>query len=408
MKLKYFAACGIVALSTMASAQEPTQQPAPSDTTARQPSTRGIYGKPFVRHFGHGTAIGGYVDLEFRNDFTGKTHAFDQHRLIPFIFSEITDRLHFGTEIEFEHGPQIENADGEAEGAGEVSVEFATLDYRFTEGLNLRGGVILSPLGRFNLMHDSPINELTDRPLMALQVVPSTLSEAGAGLFGTVYPSDRSLLTYEAYVVNGFDAELGEPNAEGRLPIRDAHGKRGDVNNAPMNFVGRVAFSPMLGVEVGASAHAGPYGGYGDVEPAAGSTNDANIWALDATINRGRFDLLGEYARLHVDLAAPVAAAGTAPGREGYYVQGNYHFGQGWIEPKATSAFTGVARWDFVNYQLGGGTPDRERALSVGLNWRPVPEAAIKGDVRWGWTMAGANDWSPASKRLALSLASYF
>ncbi|HEX2721942.1 MAG TPA: hypothetical protein VHM24_03430, partial [Gemmatimonadaceae bacterium] len=124
------------------------------------PSTAGIYGKPFVRRFGSGTAIGGYVDLEFSTNFTTKARSFDQHRLVPFIYSEITDRLHFGTEIEFEHGVKIENADGEAEGAGEINVEFATMDYRFFEGLNLRGGVILSPLGRFNLVHDSPLNEL--------------------------------------------------------------------------------------------------------------------------------------------------------------------------------------------------------------------------------------------------------
>lgn len=371
-------------------------------------SARGIYGKPFVQRFGSGTAVGGYVDLEFRNDFSARTRSFDQRRMVPFIFSEITDRLHFGTEIEFEHGPALENAEGQAEGAGEIKVEFATLDYRFNEAFNLRGGVLLSPLGRFNLTHDSPVNELTDRPLVARQVIPSTLSESGAGLFGTLYPSSRSLISYEAYVVNGFEAALGEPD-NGRLPIRDAGGRRGDVGNAPMNFVGRLTFSPLLGLELGASAHAGEYGGFGDERPAAGSTRNATIWALDATLNRGPFDLLAEFARLHVDLADSLRAANVAPGREGFYVQGNVHFGQGWMEPKATSVFTGVARYDFVNYQVGGGAPDRERALSVGLNWRPVPDAAFKGDMRFGWaTETATSSWGPASKRLALSMATYF
>lgn len=380
-----------------------------TDTTQRTLlSARGIYGKPFVRRFGSGTAVGGYVDVEFRHSFTDRTHAFDQRRMVPFLFAEVTDRLHFGTEIEFEHGPALENADGKAEGAGEIKVEFATLDYRFNEALNLRGGVLLSPLGRFNLTHDSPINELTDRPLVAQQVIPSTLSEAGAGLFGTVYPTERSLLSYEAYVVNGFDAALGLPEG-GRLPIRDAGGKRGDVANAPLNFVGRLAFSPMLGLELGASAHVGPYGGYGDTRPASGTTRNAEIWALDATLNHGPFDLLGEYARLHASLSDSVRALRTAPGREGFYLQGNVHFGQGWLPPTATSAFTGVIRYDFVNYQLGGGVPDRRRAMTLGLNWRPVPEAAFKGDVRWDWaTEPTTNRYGPSTKRLALSMATYF
>jgi hypothetical protein len=153
----------------------------------------------------------------------------------------------------------------------------------------------------------------------------------------------------------------------------------------------------------------GPYGGYGDARPSPGSTRNASIWALDATVNRGPVDVLAEYARLHVSLSDAARALGTAPGREGVYVQGNLHFGHGWLPPAATSAFTAAARYDFVNYQLGGGTTDRQRALTVGLNWRPVPDAAFKTDVRWDWaTSAGDSSYGPAAKRLAFSIATYF
>lgn len=381
-------------------------RPAAIDTSRRQlPSALGIYGKPFVRRFGSGTSVGGYVDLEFANNFTTSARGFDQHRLVPFIYSEITDRLHFGTEIEFEHGVRIENADGKAEGAGEVNVEFATMDYRLGEGLNLRAGVILSPLGRFNLVHDSPINELTDRPLVARQVIPSTLSEAGAGLFGTVYPTGASLLSYELYAVNGFNAELGTPDADGRLPIRDAQGKRGDIGGrAPIDLVGRLAFSPFLGFELGASAHTGAYGEDLNAEPA----RQASIWAVDATLNRGRFDLLGEWARLKVDLDPAVRAPTVGDGRDGYYVQANYHFGQGWVAPTKSSSFTGVLRYDWVDYNRG--VPgDEERQATVGLNWRPVPDAAFKSELQFGSTKAaGASRFGNDTRRLVLSLATYF
>ena len=89
---------------------------AKADSTRRAiPSSLGIYGKPFVRRFGSGTSVGGYVDLEFANNFTTKARSFDQHRLVPFLYSEITDRLHFGTEIEFEHREQNENENSETE-----------------------------------------------------------------------------------------------------------------------------------------------------------------------------------------------------------------------------------------------------------------------------------------------------
>lgn len=383
-----------------------TPAAAKTDSTRRAiPSSLGIYGKPFVRRFGSGTSVGGYVDLEFANDFTTKARSFDQHRLVPFLYSEITDRLHFGTEIEFEHGVQIENADGEAEGAGEISVEFATLDYRFTEALNLRGGVVLSPLGRFNLVHDSPINELTDRPLVARQVIPSTLSEAGAGLFGTIYPSGSSLVSYELYLVNGFNQALGEPDADGRLPIRDAVGRRGDLEGkAPLNLVGRVALSPFLGLEVGVSGHTGTYG----EDLRKGTSRSATIWALDATFNHGPVDLLGEFARLQVDLDPAVQGPTVGDGREGFYLQGNYHFGHGLLVPKATSSFTGVVRYDWLDYNRGV-RGDEERRATLGLNWRPVPDAVFKSEFQFARTApAGSADFGGETHRLVLSLATYF
>lgn len=375
--------------------------------TARRviPSSQGIYGKPFVRRFGTGTSVGGYVDLEFAHDFTSGARSFDQHRLVPFLYSEITDRLHFGTEIEFEHGVKIENANGEAEGAGEIAVEFATLDYRFVESLNLRAGVILSPLGRFNLVHDSPINELTDRPLVARQVIPSTLSEAGVGFFGTLYPTSTSLVSYELYAVNGFNAALGQPGASGRLPIRDAAGLRGDIDGrAPIDLVGRVSLSPMLGLELGVSGHAGAYGDDLNAE----ASRHASIWALDATLNRGPFDLLGEYARLTVNLDPAVRAPTVGDGRDGFYLQGNYHFGQGWLSPRTTSSFTGVLRYDWVDYNRGV-AGDEQRRATVGLNWRPVPDAAFKGELQFGRTKAaGATSFANETRRLVFSIASYF
>src|SRR5258708_6022436 len=85
---------------------------AAGDTGSRPlASARGIYGKPFVRRFGSGTAVGGYASTEFRSEYVNELHArrsvFDAHRVVPFIFSDITDRLHFGTEIEFAHATRL-------------------------------------------------------------------------------------------------------------------------------------------------------------------------------------------------------------------------------------------------------------------------------------------------------------
>ena len=402
----------IMSLDERASAAPASR--ASADSTSRPLSTtRGIYGKPFVRRFGSGTAVGGYVSTEYRSEYVNRLRtrrsAFDQHRLVPFIFSEITDRLHFGTEIEFEHGTKLEVDNGEASGAGEINIEFATLDYRFLEALNFRAGVILSPIGRFNLTHDDPINELTDRPLVARQVIPGTLGETGAGFFGTLYPSERSLVTYEAYVVNGFTDKLVDlaPGVR-RLAVREAAGTRGAEPSATKNLVGRLGFSPILGLEAGASVHTGKYGDGLGTTGGDDEERSATIVALDGSWRRGPFEVIGEAARLRADLSDALTNAGVSNGRQGYYLQANYRFGQGLLHPKPTSLFTGVLRWDQVDFATGI-TGDEQRRLTLGLNWRPIGDAAFKSEYQWNWTTsAGTTERSPAEKRLLLSLAAYF
>ncbi|MDQ3809224.1 MAG: hypothetical protein M3336_02935, partial [Chloroflexota bacterium] len=329
--------------------------------------------------------------------------------LIPFLFAEITDKLHFGTEIEFEHGANIEVEDGEAEGFGEINIEFATLDYSLSEALNLRGGIILTPLGRFNLVHDSPVNDLTDRPLVDQGIIPTTLSEAGFGLFGTIYPTGRSLVSYELYLVNGFtDGVLTESSVR----VRDGRGLRGEDNNFAKSVVGRLAFSPFLGLELGASAHTGKYGSRGSDEDGGDTTvagdGRLTIWALDATWQRGRFELLGEYGHVNIDLPDVLRDAGVADAQDGYYVQANYHFGHGWIPPTASSVFTGVVRWDRVDFSRGAPGDVLER-LSLGLNWRPVEDAVLKSDFQWNWpTAPGSTRRGAPERRVLVSLATYF
>jgi hypothetical protein len=375
------------------------------DSTRPKPlSSRGIYGKPFVRKFGGGTAVGGYVDAVYSNDIDGHTSAFDQQRFVPFIFSEITDKLHFGSEIEFEHAPSIEVEDGEAEGAGEVKVEFATLDYQIREALNVRAGLLLAPLGRFNLVHDSPVNDLTDRPLVDRFIIPTTLSQTGFGLFGTVYPSARSLLTYELYLVNGFTSSI--VGDEG-VAVREGTGFSEADNNFAKSIVGRVAVSPFLGVEVGVSGHTGKYASR-DAETGFTGDERLTIGALDATVQRGPFELLGEYARLAIDLPDALTALRFDDRQEGFYLQGNYHFGQGWVAPRATSVFTGVVRWDRVDMAASQTGNSLER-LSVGLNWRPVEDAVLKTDFQWNWrALAGESGRGAQDRQLRVSMATYF
>jgi len=401
------------------------QLPALQAPDQRFRQVSGIASRPFL-YRGVNAAVGGYVDLEFARDWGANTTTFTQHRFIPFIFADISDRLHFGTEVEFEYGgPNAPTRDGE------VKVEFAALDVNLTRAVNFRAGALLSPLGKFNLIHDSPVNDLTDRPLVDNRIIPTTLTEAGAGLFGQIYPSETSVLTYEAYVVNGFNNSLLSYAVNATtgaitpaMNVRSARGSMRSDNNPGKSLVGRVAFSPLLGIELGGSAHTGRYGDTGD--------GRLTVAALDGIVARGRWEILGEVAtaNLSVDatnerpralaayraargndstgFGAAYAAAPFTTAQRGAYLQFNYHFLQGAVRGFPNSTFTGVVRLEHLDLDADGDGNLQQR-LSLGINWRPIEQSAIKADYQWNWvTPAGRTTSLRPTNRLVASVATYF
>ena len=363
----------------------------PAGASAQQTGVRGgIYDKPYLQEEGR-VKVGGYVDMEFEYtdpaDSGGISRStFDQHRLIPFLFAEITPDLHFSTEIEFEHGAN-------AETGGEVNVEYMVLDYRFADAVQFRTGIVLAPVGRFNLVHDSPVNDLTDRPLVDLAIIPTTLSEAGAGFFGTLYPSQFAVVNYEIYVVNGFDDDLLQ--AGDLVRVREGRGSVKEDNNAAKAVTARVEYSPRLGIDFGFSAHVGKY------DPAG--TDVLTVVAMDAGLRRGSVEFAGELAQAEVDRDHVGLPRQT---QRGYYLQGNLHFLQDKIKPLST--FTGVVRYDWVDFAVRGTPDERISRLTFGVNYRPVEKAVLKTDFQTNWTRMPGGATERDNYRVMISAAAYF
>ncbi len=327
------------------------------------------YDKPYINDGGGGALLGGYIDHELLWNREKKT--FDQHRFIPFIHAEVNERIHVLAELEFEHGGVVK---GSGESDGEIKIEFAALDIAFSEALTYRAGIILAPLGGFNLNHDSPLNDLTNRPLVAREIVPTTLSESGMGLFGTLYPGEVAVLDYELYVVNGF-------NGNAATSLRAGRGSLKSDNNEQKSLTGRVGYSPFLGLQMGGSFHVGAYDDAG--------SRRLGIYALDAVYSRGPFEARGEYATASVDGA-------EFDVRSGYYAQVGYHFLPGALEAFPNSICTASLRYDAIDL----GSRDETR-ITFGFNWRPIEETVLKIDYE---TYEQDGDKSG----LLLSVASYF
>lgn len=367
----------------------------------------GITDKPYLKNFDGGIALGGYMDHEFF--MTGETSTFTQHRFIPFIYAQPVDYIHVTAEIEFEYGGFVRS--GSASGAdtdgdgdintisnsttdGEIKLEFAFMDWVLSDALSVRGGVLLTPLGKFNLIHDSPLNDLTNRPIVSRSLLPTTLSEAGMGIFGSFYPQDW-VVGYELYVVNGFNQKIIDSSK--RLRVRGGRGSQKTDNNENKAIAGRVSVSPALGIDMGVSGHHGKYDAMGE--------SSLTIAALDLDFQRGPLQFIGEGAVINADIPP---GSPTAESQMGFYAQLGYHFGFGAIRRYPDGVFTGVVRWDRVDYDTDRDGDDEQMA-TVGLNLRPVEGTVVKADYSWGWTRGvGGTTWSTPRKLFSLSLATYF
>jgi len=350
----------------------------------------GIYNKPYLSGENQ-VKVGGYVDMEWKyeNPVSGSSsNTFDQHRLIPFLFAEVTPDLHFSTEIEFEHG-------GNPDKDGEIKVEYMVVDYRFSDAFQFRTGIILAPLGRFNLVHDSPVNDLTDRPLVNRRIIPTTLSEAGVGFFGVLYPSEMSVVNYEVYVVNGFNDDIIADIGTGEVRLRSGRGSLKSDNNENKAILARIDYSPRLGVNLGFSAHHGAYDSTG--------VDKLTIVAIDGMVRGGPLELLFEMAQAGIERSHLSLGKLT---QMGYYVQGNVHFLQDRLIPGST--FTGVVRYDFVDYGKKGMAGDKVSRFSVGLNFRPVEKAVFKTEFQTNWIEQPGMSKIRQNQRIVGSVAVYF
>ncbi|MGR3173714.1 MAG: hypothetical protein ACUZ8N_03860 [Candidatus Scalindua sp.] len=385
--------------------------------------------KPFLRRIGRNTYLGGYMDMELEFDAGSQTNkTFDQHRLIPFIYSDVSDRVKFAMELEIEHGGPDTNG-GVNNDIGEIKIEFATIDFLMTDWLNYRGGIILSPLGKLNLVHDSPLLDLTDRPMVNTFIIPTTLSESGMGFFGTFYPTEMSKLDYEIYAVNGFQSISGntsvinDTTSVGGIEkfIRNSRGSKDTDNNTNFAIVGRVAYSPFLGLELGASFHTGNIDDRNE--------NRMTIKALDWTYQRGPFELVGEYGHASIERDGLLEDGSQksdvmAGDMWGYYIEPKYHFMPQFLKDLAPtfftddSTFTAVLRWGQIDVNSPTNVANegdiRRTRLTPGLNFRYTEDTVFKIEYQFNEehgrriNAGDSRGTDQSNDSLVFSVATYF
>jgi hypothetical protein len=333
--------------------------------------------------------LGGYTEFAYV-DRGDKTAEFDQRRTVVELGAQISERLKLYMEVEYEHGAIIEG--GEATG-GELELEQAYLDYEINKALSFRAGMILVPIGRYNLYHEGFVNNFVDRPLVNRRIIGSTWFEEGVGFHGQALDKDWLGISYEAYLFNPGRA-AGVSSGGGFRGIRNQGQAPTSEEKAG---AARVAFEPARAakwfadyLEIGVSGYLSGFDGFEGEDADGNELNlrDGSMYvtALDLTWEKKNFGFKGEMAFAHAD-----SGANSTQRKQdgfGYYVEAYYKFwpkflnkspfGKDFRDPKLLA----TVRWEQVDLNLDSFDQRDMNRFTVGMGYRPVPNVLFKLDYQ--------------------------
>ena len=328
-----------------------------------------------------GSAFGGYGELTL-NVPSGSPGVLDLRRAVLYFGHDFSDRIRFYSEVEIEHA--VSSADDQ----GEVEIEQAYLDGLLDRRINLRGGVIIMPVGIVNVYHEPPSFNGVDRPDVDTLVVPSTWREPGVGIFGELAEG----LRYQLYVVNGLNAN----GFSAESAIRGGHQEAQRARAGDVGGVLRLDYEPVLGTVFGLS-------GYGATSrnslPASIGSVPVGLFEADFRARLGGFSARLEAAVLLVGDAGPLNQALAAGDDEqklavpvssqsrGGYAEAAYDLMR-LLAPSSQQSVTAFARFDYVDTQAAVPSGFQSRmelrrtSEVLGVVYRPIPQVALKADYR--------------------------
>lgn len=425
------------------SALKPEPAPVPVPGTP----TQAVVNSPKL--FDGRITLGGYGSMRFEtnnvspgnNIPSGSGNGFTFRRFVLTTEAKVAPRLRIYSEVEFERLNEMEiekrtqpalgglNFQHEVEGnsSGAIEIEQMWGQYDFAENHGLRFGVVLAPLGRFNILHDDdywdlPRRTLTDRDA-SITPLPAAWRELGAGLVGRFNLPRSAKLDYQFYVLNGTTLDF---NPETSLATRAGDTTKleyeSELKLASGAFDGsqgahavawRAALSPTLAGEIALSGYHGRYTpNYLSVHEPINSLGLDWKWRKRGFETEGEFiyTSLGRVNRVLENLAATalhseseaeagdveteteVAVSGLARTRYGFWWDFKYHWrpeflrksflGRAFDDPKLVP----IARYEriWLNRQTeevgfsNGVITDlvqqdlSQDRISLGVNFRPT------------------------------------
>ncbi|MDZ7723750.1 MAG: porin [candidate division KSB1 bacterium] len=252
------------------------------------------------------SSIGGYGELHYNMDRTQETRTLDFHRFILFYRHEWTPIWSFNSEVELEHNLV-------KSGQGELELEQAYVDFHPDPRFGFRAGVVLAPVGIFNLVHEPPTFLSVERPDYAKVIIPTTWFGNGMSFYGVFRDLEYNMTLMEGLDADGFSPESG---------LRGGRQKGYKANADDLLKSIRLDYTGIAGARVGFSW---------SINDAY--RNDADPVGFQLYELHGRYQRHGIYATaeygtiLYDQYTLPEAEIESSVG---YYIDLGYNIGRFW------------------------------------------------------------------------------
>ncbi len=254
-------------------------------------------------------------------------------------------------------------------------VEQAFLQFKLSRPLNLKAGIMLVPLGATNLYHEPTNFNSSERPQLDRYLIPSTWSEMGAGIYGSL----GTKVDYELLVMNGLDG-AGFSAKDG------VRGGRQNLNvdvNRNKAVAGRLEVRPFTNLYTNFSFYT--------ANSAKVGTAYTTIAAFDGKYSIGDLDLAGEYVHVYQDDPRALGVTDIGHNMSGYWVEGAYHvlpksLKKGKLSEADALIFARYSEFDTQQGSIGdpskaSGKYDRNYT-NFGIVFKPTTTLSVKADYQ--------------------------
>jgi len=332
--------------------------------------------------------IGGYAEVHYNQPLQADERSngdLDVHRMVLLMGYSFNARTKFVTEIEFEH-------------VSEVYVEQAYLQYKLNSFMNLKGGLLLIPMGVVNEDHEPTSFHGVERPFIDKYISPSTWREIGIGLSGNIIAAS---LKYQAYLVDGFNGYNGSALLNGKNGLRKGRQKGGESYISSPAFTSKVEYYGLGDFRIGASAYFGNsqstlYDGLDRNDTEAMMRADSSVvgismYGFDLSYQLKGLNLKGQCYLINLSNTTAYnqfsGANDLGSAMNGYFVEASYDvFKNVKSISSALHPFVRYEAYD-THYKVEDSIERnpglKKQVITTGLSWYPAKGAVVKAELQF-------------------------